>query len=130
MSSGARIFLGIAALAFSGMCGYVALAGTIPKNVWIMWVIAGICFMITLACIPGRHAHWIGRSLAGIVALGSVGYLIAMAFEPPDPSGVTSIWKAIGLFSAWGLPSGWYAAVGRAPSFGRLKRMMENLKAP
>lgn len=129
MSSGARIFLGLAALAFSGMCGYVALAGMIPKNVWIMWVMAGICFMITLACVPGRHAHWIGRVLAGIVALWSVGYLIATALEPADPTGVTSIWKAIGLFSAWGLPSAWYAVFGGAPDFGRLKRMMESLKS-
>jgi hypothetical protein len=130
MSAGARWTLGSFMVAFAAMFAWLPLGGLIPQNAWICYAFAGLCFLIAVACVPGRHEAIVGRTLAGAACAFSVSYLVYEHYHPGVHTGQSSAdpQNALLLFLLWGLPSGIYAAFGKAPSFGRLGRTMVKIK--
>lgn len=94
----------------------------IPKNGWFGWVLAAICALIAVSCIPGKHVAVSGRVIGGFVFLTCLWYLGTQYLDPgPGGNRATPSFKnAWSLFTLWGLPAGFVAIFGYYPSWAKL----------
>lgn len=121
MSLGSRITIAVIGFIAAGLFGYVAISGIIEQNTWLIWVLALVCLLISLAAIPGRHAVIAGRLLAGILFCIMAGRLVVAILPALQHHAVDGreMKDAIKLFLIWGLPSGFVTIFGFYPRWGK-----------
>jgi hypothetical protein len=120
VSSGARWTLGLALLASAAMFGYMTASEMFPKNGWIGWVLAFLCFLGSVACTKGSHAAIAGRVTAFVVFLFCAWYLVVEIANPDQQAGRSNanLPGAIGFMGLIGLPMLYVAIRGRYPHWG------------
>ena len=120
MSGWAKFTIGIAALFFAWIFVISRKGSPHPG---VLWVLAGVCVLIALACFSRTARVPSLRIIGGAIFLAYVAYLIGelrKGIFRPYPGRASEHWlNALEGLYVWGLPGLYLALRGIYPSWGR-----------
>ncbi|RYG27148.1 hypothetical protein EON82_00380 [bacterium] len=118
-----RLAIAIVGLVFAaGFLSVVFLYPPPSGATWPLYLCAGFCLLISMACLEGPAGRLAGRIIGGSVCLAYLAYLVGEIrtgnWFTPRQSGTSALNALLGL-AFYGVPGGSYALTGRFWPFGK-----------